>query len=149
VEPFFVRLEPFLKLFVHVRFRFGRADNPAVKVLSVPLPRQAPLASRPGGVRVLLCGGRALRWPGWHAQAHGAATADDHERARAAVQAGEVSALAGAGYAVDEADNGRDAQYLGEVEDFDAVVLDLGLPVLDGLSVLQALARGPGAPCRC
>jgi two-component system OmpR family response regulator len=46
-------------------------------------------------------------------------------------------ALEGAGYAVDEADNGRDAQFLGETESFDAVVLDLGLPVLDGLSVLQ------------
>lgn len=46
-------------------------------------------------------------------------------------------ALVGAGYAVDEADNGRDAQFLGETETFDAVVLDLGLPVLDGLSVLQ------------
>jgi len=46
-------------------------------------------------------------------------------------------ALMAAGYAVDEADNGRDAQYLGETEAFDAVVLDLGLPVVDGLTVLQ------------
>lgn len=45
--------------------------------------------------------------------------------------------LQGAGYAVDEADNGRDAQHLGQTEPFDAVVLDLGLPQLDGLSVLQ------------
>ncbi|HEX6017129.1 MAG TPA: response regulator transcription factor [Burkholderiaceae bacterium] len=45
--------------------------------------------------------------------------------------------LQGAGYAVDEADNGHDAQHLGETEPFDAVVLDLGLPQLDGLSVLQ------------
>ncbi|MDP2075570.1 response regulator transcription factor [Hydrogenophaga sp.] len=42
-----------------------------------------------------------------------------------------------AGYAVDEADNGRDAHFLGDTETFDAVVLDLGLPVLDGLSVLK------------
>ena len=46
-------------------------------------------------------------------------------------------ALVLAGYAVDEADNGRDAQYLGESQDFDAVVLDLGLPVIDGLTVLK------------
>ena len=46
-------------------------------------------------------------------------------------------ALHDAGYAVDEADNGPDAQHLGETEPFDAVVLDLGLPQLDGLSVLQ------------
>lgn len=47
------------------------------------------------------------------------------------------SALADAGYAVDVADNGVDAQHLGDTEPFDAVVLDLGLPVLDGLTVLQ------------
>ena len=45
--------------------------------------------------------------------------------------------LEDAGYAVDEADNGRDAHFLGDTETFDAVVLDLGLPVLDGLSVLK------------
>ena len=32
-----------------------------------------------------------------------------------------------AGYAVDEADNGRDAHFLGDTEAFDAVVLDLSL----------------------
>ena len=42
-----------------------------------------------------------------------------------------------AGYVVDEAVNGRDAWFLGDTESFDAVVLDLGLPVMDGLSVLQ------------
>ena len=42
-----------------------------------------------------------------------------------------------AGYAVDEADNGRDAHFLGDTEPYDAVVLDLGLPVLDGLTVLK------------
>jgi two-component system, OmpR family, response regulator len=45
--------------------------------------------------------------------------------------------LEGAGYAVDEADNGRDAHHLGDSDAFDAVVLDLGLPVVDGLSVLK------------
>lgn len=46
-------------------------------------------------------------------------------------------ALAGAGYVTGQADNGADAHYLGEVEEFDAVVLDLGLPVMDGLTVLR------------
>jgi two-component system, OmpR family, response regulator len=45
--------------------------------------------------------------------------------------------LAAAGYVVGEADNGRDAHFLGDTETFDAVVLDLGLPVLDGLTVLR------------
>jgi len=42
-----------------------------------------------------------------------------------------------AGYVVDAADNGIDAHYLGDVETFDAVVLDLGLPQMDGLTVLK------------
>jgi two-component system OmpR family response regulator len=42
-----------------------------------------------------------------------------------------------AGYVVDEADNRRDAHHLGSTEPFDAIVLDLGLPVLDGLTVLK------------
>ncbi|NHC06207.1 two-component system OmpR family response regulator [Azonexus fungiphilus] len=41
------------------------------------------------------------------------------------------------GYVVDVAVNGRDALHLGNEESFDAVVLDLGLPQLDGLSVLR------------
>ncbi len=47
------------------------------------------------------------------------------------------TALVEAAYVVDEADNGRDAHFLGDTEPFDAVVLDLGLPQLDGLSVLR------------
>jgi two-component system OmpR family response regulator len=47
------------------------------------------------------------------------------------------AALADGGYAVDEAHNGRDAHFLGETEAFDAVVLDLGLPLMDGLTVLK------------
>ena len=48
-----------------------------------------------------------------------------------------VQAIAAAGHTVEHASDGAQAHYLGEVEDFDAVVLDLGLPVLDGLSVLR------------
>ena len=46
-------------------------------------------------------------------------------------------ALQAAGYAVDVSTNGRDAWALGDAEDFDAVVLDLGLPQMDGLTVLK------------
>lgn len=46
-------------------------------------------------------------------------------------------ALAAAGYAVDTAYDGDRAHQLGEAEDYDAVVLDLGLPRLDGVSVLR------------
>ena len=47
------------------------------------------------------------------------------------------SGLEEGGYVVDEADNGRDGHHLGASEAFDAVILDLGLPVLDSLSVLK------------
>ena len=45
--------------------------------------------------------------------------------------------LEGAGYAVDLATDGEDGHYLGQTESYDAVILDLGLPVMDGLSVLD------------
>lgn len=45
--------------------------------------------------------------------------------------------LRAAGYAVDLADNGIDAQFQGEEEAYDAVILDLGLPGRPGLEVLQ------------
>jgi two-component system OmpR family response regulator len=47
------------------------------------------------------------------------------------------SALEGAGYAVDAASDGEDGHYLGSTESYDAVVLDLGLPEVDGLTVLD------------
>ena len=56
---------------------------------------------------------------------------------------GLEQALRGAGFAVDLADNGIDAQYMGEVTTYDAVVLDLGLPQRPGLEVL-ANWRGQG-----
>jgi len=47
------------------------------------------------------------------------------------------STLEAAGYAVDVASDGEDGHYLGSTENYDAVVLDLGLPELDGLTVLD------------
>src|SRR5690606_16478944 len=54
-----------------------------------------------------------------------------------------AGALADAGYAVDHAADGRDAEFRGQTEDYDAAVLDLGLPGMDGLAVLDAW-RGAG-----
>jgi two-component system OmpR family response regulator len=48
-----------------------------------------------------------------------------------------AAALSQAGYAVDRADDGRRADYLAQTEQYDAVVLDLGLPKIDGLTVLR------------
>ena len=49
-----------------------------------------------------------------------------------------VQALGRAGYAVDHAFDGEEGQFLGETEPYDAVVLDIGLPKVDGVSVLEA-----------
>jgi len=46
-------------------------------------------------------------------------------------------ALGEAGYAVDYAAEGERAEFLGQTERYDAVVLDLGLPKMDGLTVLR------------
>jgi CheY-like chemotaxis protein len=49
--------------------------------------------------------------------------------------------LAAAGYVVEEADNGEDAAYLGSTAAYDAVILDLGLPQIDGLAVMAGWRR--------
>ena len=46
-------------------------------------------------------------------------------------------ALVDAGYAVDLAHDGEEGHFLGDTEPYDLVVLDLGLPELDGITVLQ------------
>ena len=52
-----------------------------------------------------------------------------------------VAAVTEAGYVVDAAADGEEGHFLGETEPYDAVVLDLGLPGMDGLSVLEAWRR--------
>ena len=49
-----------------------------------------------------------------------------------------VKAFEQAGYAVDEAFDGEEGEFLGETEPYDAVVLDIGLPGKDGVAVLEA-----------
>lgn len=58
-----------------------------------------------------------------------------------------VERLEAEGYAVDRAADGEEGGFLGETEPYDAVVLDLGLPRVDGLSVLRAWrAAGVAVP---
>lgn len=47
------------------------------------------------------------------------------------------NALKDEGYAVDVASDGEEGHFLGDTEPYDAVVLDLGLPLIDGVSILQ------------
>ena len=49
--------------------------------------------------------------------------------------------LTEAGYAVDTAPDGEEGYFLGDTEPYDAVVLDLGLPVIDGVTVLKRWRR--------
>jgi two-component system OmpR family response regulator len=52
-----------------------------------------------------------------------------------------VSALSDAGYAVDTAFDGEEGHFLGDTEPYDAVVLDIGLPQIDGISVVERWRR--------
>jgi two-component system OmpR family response regulator len=52
-----------------------------------------------------------------------------------------VAALEEAGYAVDKAFDGEEGHFLGDTEPYDAIVLDIGLPKKDGLSVLEEWRR--------
>jgi two-component system OmpR family response regulator len=48
-----------------------------------------------------------------------------------------TSSIAEAGYAVDHAPDGERADFLAHTEPYDAMVLDLGLPKIDGLTLLR------------
>jgi two-component system, OmpR family, response regulator len=52
-----------------------------------------------------------------------------------------VAALTEAGFAVDKAVDGEEAYFLGETEPYDIVVLDIGLPKMDGISILEQWRR--------
>jgi len=52
-----------------------------------------------------------------------------------------VAALNDAGYAVDHALDGEEGHFLGDTEPYDAVILDIGLPTMDGISVLEQWRR--------
>jgi two-component system OmpR family response regulator len=50
-------------------------------------------------------------------------------------------ALGAAGYAVDTATDGEEGHFLGDTEPYDAVILDLGLPKMDGVRILERWRR--------
>ena len=51
------------------------------------------------------------------------------------------TALEEAGYVVDKAFDGEEGHFLGETEPYDAIILDIGLPSMDGISVLEKWRR--------
>ncbi|QND52407.1 response regulator transcription factor [Phyllobacterium sp. 628] len=52
-----------------------------------------------------------------------------------------VEATTEAGYVVDHAFDGEEGHFLGDTEPYDAVILDIGLPQMDGLTVLEKWRR--------
>lgn len=48
-----------------------------------------------------------------------------------------TDALGEAGYVVDQAFDGEEGHFLGDTEPYDAVILDIGLPQMDGLTILE------------
>ncbi|MGH6763101.1 MAG: response regulator transcription factor [Phyllobacterium sp.] len=48
-----------------------------------------------------------------------------------------ADAMAEAGYVVDRAYDGEEGHFLGDTEPYDAIILDIGLPQMDGISVLE------------
>ena len=52
-----------------------------------------------------------------------------------------ATALTDAGYVVDRAFDGEEGHYLGETEPYDAVILDIGRPKMDGISVIESWRR--------
>jgi len=53
-----------------------------------------------------------------------------------------ASTLGGSGYAVDIAPDGERADFLASTEQYDAIILDLGLPRIDGLTLLERWRTG-------
>jgi len=53
------------------------------------------------------------------------------------IAADVTRALAAAGYVVETVRDGEEAWFRGDTEDYGAIILDLGLPGMDGLSVLK------------
>ena len=60
-----------------------------------------------------------------------------------------TTALSDAGYVVDRAFDGEEGHFLGDSEPYDAVVLDIGLPKMDGYEVARRLRAQCGSPCPC
>ncbi|MCK0097067.1 response regulator transcription factor [Yoonia sp. F2084L] len=59
------------------------------------------------------------------------------------VLAGQIrDTLKSEGLTVDIASDGAEAQYLGETEPYDLIILDIGMPIRDGLTVLRNLRTG-------
>jgi two-component system, OmpR family, response regulator len=52
-----------------------------------------------------------------------------------------TAALENAGYVVDRAFDGEEGHFLGDTEPYDAIVLDIGLPRMDGIAVLERWRR--------
>ncbi len=118
---------------VHVEMEAGTgkiASRPTREPREVHEPREATNLTRPmnRGQELIFAGIRSSRHP-----MRLLVVEDDRDLNR------QVSAaLEAAGYAVDRAFDGEEGWFRGDTEPYDAVVLDIGLPKRDGISILEA-----------
>ena len=64
---------------------------------------------------------------------------DDSSSIRVAVK----TALSSAGFTVKEAANGADGIAKAKAENFDLIVTDLNMPIMDGLTMIEELRKSP------
>ena len=57
-----------------------------------------------------------------------------------------VTALGDAGYAVDNATDGEEGHFLGDTEPYDAVILDIGLPDINGFDLARTIRTNSAIP---
>ena len=52
-----------------------------------------------------------------------------------------AQALIGEGYVVDDAEDGRSGLYYATEYDYDAAIIDLGLPEIDGIELIETVRK--------
>jgi two-component system, OmpR family, response regulator len=106
----------------------------------MPATPSAPDAAAPASL--------AIPGPALYDAASGPAVEEDTSPVRVLVVEDDpdlnrqlVTALTDAGYVVDKAMDGEEGYFLGETEPYDVIVLDIGLPKIDGIRVLEQWRR--------
>jgi two-component system, OmpR family, response regulator len=110
----------------------------------LPFPPRQPLKNVVSGVNSVSLAHGAVAAAAVMVKAGGGADADGAKIMRILLVEDDKDlqrllkkALGDAGYVVDSASDGEEGHFLGDTEPYDVVVLDLGLPKMDGVRVLE------------